>query len=92
LRADRLDEPISACRAFNSEDRRRRFDISFAGARGFTSSLDEQVQFELDWRSRCGYETSGLLALSFNPLRGPFGPSSRFKPDHYVCFGVQSRL
>jgi hypothetical protein len=80
---DRLHEPFRECRAFGSARRHHRFDLSRIPARGFTPAGHRQVQLEMDWRSRCAHETSGLLALSFNPLRGPFGPSSDCS-DHYA--------
>src|SRR5208337_4235380 len=80
---DRLHEPFRECRAFRSARRHHRFDLSRIPAWGFTPAGHRQVQFELDWRSLCAHETSGLLALSFNPLRGPFGPSSDCS-DHYA--------
>ena len=45
--------------------------------RGFTPARHRQVQRELEWRSRCGHETSELLALSFNPLSGTVRAFSR---------------
>ena len=37
--------------------------------------------------SRCseGHETSVLLVLSFNPLRGPFGPSATEVAYYALC-------
>lgn len=55
---------------FGFGHRRGHFDLSHVRARGFTSARHRQVQHQLDWRSRCGHETSELLALSFNPFSG----------------------
>ena len=73
---DRLHQIRCGCRAFGFGRRRDHFDLLHGRARGFTPARHRQVQRELEWRSRCGHETSELLALSFNPLRGPFGPSA----------------
>src|SRR5208283_1614872 len=73
---DRLHQIRSGCRAFGFGRRRDHFDLSRDRTRGFTPARHRQVQRELEWRSRCAHETSKLLALSFNPLRGPFGPST----------------
>src|SRR6266516_4072534 len=64
--------PASACGR-----RRDRFDLLRFPARGFTPAGHRQVQLELVWRSRCGHETSDLLALSFNPLLGTVRAFSR---------------
>src|SRR3954447_26839516 len=67
---DRLHKSSRLRRAFGFGHRRGHFDLLRERARGFTPARYRQVQHELDWRSRCGHETSGLLALSFNPLSG----------------------
>ena len=67
---DRLHQMRCGCRVFGFGRRRDRFDLLHVPTRGFTSAGHRQVQFELVWRSRCGHETSDLLALSFTPLSG----------------------
>src|SRR5208282_727320 len=67
---DRFHEPAGKRRAFASVRRHHRFDLLRVPTRGFTPAGHRQVQFELDWRSHCAHETSGLLALSINPLSG----------------------
>src|SRR4051812_7726002 len=66
---------VGGRRAFGFGRRRDRFDLLPARTRGVTPAGERQVQLELGWRSRCGHETSERVALSFTPLRGPFGPS-----------------
>src|SRR3954471_24322319 len=73
---DRLHEMVGGRRAFGFGPRHDRFDLLRARTRGFTPAGERQVQLELGWRSRCGHETSERVALSFTPLRGPFGPSA----------------
>jgi hypothetical protein len=72
---DHLHQMLGGCRTFGFGPRRGHFDLSRVRTRGFTPARCRQVQCELEWRSRYGLEISELLALSFNPLRGPFGPS-----------------
>jgi hypothetical protein len=61
------------------------FGLSHDPARGFAPTRRRQVQLKLGWRSLCGHETSELLALSFNPLRGPFGPSAAEMIYYALC-------
>jgi hypothetical protein len=56
-----------------------------ARTRGFTPAGERQVQLELGWRSRYGHETSERVALSFTPLRGPFGPSAGAPAYYALC-------
>ena len=72
-------------RAFGFGHRRDHFDLLRERARGFTPARHRQVQHQLDWRSRCGHETSELLALSFNPSSGPFGPSVAKAAYYALC-------
>src|SRR3954453_14348884 len=74
---DRLHQMSRLCRAFGFGYRRGHFDLLRERARGFTPARHRQVQHELDWRSRCGHETSELLALSFNPSLGTVRAFSR---------------
>jgi hypothetical protein len=77
---DRLHQIGRLRRAFGFGHRRDHFDLLRERARGFTPARHRQVQHQLDWRSRCGHETSELLALSFNPSSGTvraFGPPTR---------------
>ena len=82
---DRLHQIGGWRRAFGFGHRRGHFDLSHGRARGFTPAWYRQVQCELEWRSRCGHEMSELLALSFNPLRGPFGPSVAEATYYALC-------
>jgi hypothetical protein len=82
---DCLHQICRGCRAFGFGRRRDHFDLSHDRARGFTPARYRQVQCELEWRSRCGHEMSELLALSFNPLRGPFGPSVAEATYYALC-------
>src|SRR4029450_7333938 len=80
---DRLHEIVGGRRAFGFGRRRDHFDLLRAQTRGFTPAGERQVQLELGWRSRCSHETSERVALSFTPLRGPYGPSPR-TPAYYA--------
>src|SRR4051812_21363684 len=82
---DCLHQICRGCRAFGFGRRRDHFDLSRGRARGFTPARHRQVQRELEWRSRCNHETSKLLALSFNPFRGPFGPSVAETTYYALC-------
>ena len=82
---DRLHEMVGGRRAFGFGHRRDRFDLLRARTRGFTPAGERQVQLELGWRSRCGHETSERVALSFTPLRGPFGPSADAPAYYALC-------
>src|SRR5271166_221418 len=82
---DCLHQIRRGCRAFGFGHRRGHFDLSRGRAQGFTPARRRQVQCELEWRSRCGHEISELLALSFNPLRGPFGPSAAEAAYYALC-------
>src|SRR3954467_11074759 len=82
---DRLHEMVGGRRAFGFGRRRDRFDLLPARTRGFTPAGERQVQLELGWRSRCGHETSERVALSFTPLRGPFGPSAGAPAYYALC-------
>jgi len=68
---------LCGCRAFGFGRRHDRFDLLCVPTRGFTPRRHRQVQLKLVWRSRCGHETSGLLALSFNPSSGTVRAFSR---------------
>ena len=68
---------LCGCRAFGFGRRHDRFDLLRVPTRGFTPRRHRQVQLKLVWRSRCGHETSGLLALSFNPSSGTVRAFSR---------------
>src|SRR4051794_34331692 len=83
---DCLHQICRGCRAFGFGRRRDHFDLSRERTRGFTPARHRQVQCELEWRSRCGHEMSKLLALSFNPLRGPFGPSATEAAYYALCW------
>src|SRR3954452_5360624 len=74
---DRLHKSSRLRRALGFGHRRGHFDLLRERARGFTPARYRQVQHQLDWRSRCGHETSELLALSFNPLSGTVRAFSR---------------
>ncbi len=90
--ARRVHELLVRCRAFGVGRRQDHFDPLRGPTRGFTPAGRRQVQRELVWRSRCDHETPALLALLFNPLRGPFGPSNhRFRLGLSVAppFGME---
>ena len=82
---NRLHQMRCGCRVFGFGRRRDRFDLLPVQARGFTPAGHRQGQLELVWRSRRGHETSDLLALSFNPFRGPFGPSVGAPAYYALC-------
>ena len=68
---------LCGCRAFGVARRHDRFDLLRVPTRGFTPAGHRQVQLKLVWRLLCGHETSGLLALSFNPSSGTVRAFSR---------------
>jgi hypothetical protein len=74
---DLLHQPLSARRALGCGLRRARFGPFGRGSSGFTLCIPVKGQLELDLLPPCAHEFSDLLALPFNPLRGPFGPSAR---------------
>jgi len=70
--------PFGEHRAFGRPPRRERFGLSGRRRRGFTlpHRAEDQQMVLLLLRPRWAPERRVLLATPFNPLRGPFGPSS----------------
>jgi hypothetical protein len=80
---DLLHESVAHCRAFGAGHRPDHFSLSRGPVRGFTPLRHRQL--ELIWRLRCAHETPDLLALSFNPFRGPFRPSAGGPAYYAFC-------
>ena len=78
--------PCGGHLAFGVPARRERFGLSGRRRRGFTLShrTGDQRTRAVAFTAAWAHERRVLLATPFDPLRGPFGPSSAPRTDYYA--------